>query len=242
MEFDISPVSDTVLTQNPPDFDETDMSKWPKKVKHRRKVLAKIYRPCQGRDSYRVTWYAAGKRQMKSFATYAGKDGAKEFAELKVKELANNSQAAMLTPPQATDALAAIERLNTFHQDTGRKTTLLAAVSEYCEAASKLRGRTLTEAVDGFTRTVAMVTRQDLAAAIEEFIAAEEPRTHSNNGQRAQLSSKYHYNRSIQLRRFAGTFKGYAVCDIVKHDFDSFFLQNSFPNFRPRAETITVGR
>ena len=57
------------------------MSKWPKKIKHRKRVLAKIYQPCRGRESYRVTWYAAGKRQMKSFPTYAGTGGAKEFAE-----------------------------------------------------------------------------------------------------------------------------------------------------------------
>ena len=211
------------------------MSKWPKKVKHRRKVLAKIYRPCQGRDSYRVTWYAAGKRQMKSFATYAGKDGAREFAEAKAKELANNSQAAMLTPAQATDALAAIECLNTFYQDTGRKTTLLASVSEYCEATKKSLGRSLIEVAEGYSRTVGTVKRQDLAATIEEFIAVEEPRTQSNNGQRAQLSLKYHYNRAIQLRRFAAAFPGYAVCDIGKHDLDAFFSSKLISEFTSKS-------
>ena len=199
------------------------MAKWPKRVKYRKKVLAKIYHPCRGQDSYRVTWYAAGKRQMKSFPTYAGQGGAHKFAEELVKELANNSQAVMLAPAQASDALAAIERLRTFYQTTGRKVSLLAAVSEYCEAAAKLPGRTLTEAVEGFSRTVATVKRQDLAAAIKEFIATEEPRTKSNNGERAQLSPKYHYNRAIQLRRFAGSFTGYAVSDLGKHDLDSFF-------------------
>ncbi len=213
------------------------MSKWPKKVKHRRKVLAKIYRPCQGRESYRVTWYAAGKRQMKSFPTYAGEGGAKEFAEGKVKELAANSQAAMLTPSQATDAMVAFERLNTFHQDTGRKITLLAAVSEYCEAAVKAhaRGFTVIEGIDGFTRTVATVTRKDLAEAVEDFIAGEQPRTQSANGQGAQLSLKYHYNRAIQLRRFAGVFTGYAVCDIAKHDLDSFFNSKLVADFSPKS-------
>jgi hypothetical protein len=42
-----------------------------------------------------------------------------------VKELANNSQAAMLTPAQATDALAALERLADFQQTTERKVSLL---------------------------------------------------------------------------------------------------------------------
>mgnify|MGYP001766877563 CR=1 FL=1 len=70
------------------------MRKWPKRVKHRNKVLAKVYRPCKGREFYRVTWYAAGKRQMISFPTYSGPGGAKEYAEKLVVELAKNSQAA----------------------------------------------------------------------------------------------------------------------------------------------------
>jgi hypothetical protein len=79
------------------------------------KVLAKVYRPCLGRDSCRVTWYAAGQRQMKSFPTYAGPGGAKEYAEALVVELAKNSQAVTLQPAQATGALAfkrAHERLD----------------------------------------------------------------------------------------------------------------------------------
>ena len=95
------------------------MSKWPKKVKHRNKVLAKIYKPCKGRDSYRLVWYAAGSRQMKSFRTYSGKGGAKEYADSFAKELASKSQTAMLTPGQSADALAALERLNTFREATG---------------------------------------------------------------------------------------------------------------------------
>ena len=228
-------VSDTNLTQKNLESGDADMAKWPKRVKHRNKVLAKIYRPCRGRDSYRVTWYAAGRRQMKSFSTYAGQGGAKEFAEALVKELAKNSQAVMLTPAQASDALAAIERLGTFYQTTGRKVSLLAAVSEYCESAAKVRGRTLMEAIEGFNRTVATVKRQDLTAAIEDFIAAEEPRTQTSNGERAQLSPKYHYNRAIQLRRFAGTFPGYAVCDIGKHDLDSFFASKLVSAFSSKS-------
>lgn len=210
------------------------MAKWPKKVKHRNKVLAKVYRPCKGRDSYRVTWYAAGQRMMKSFATYSGPGGAKEYAEALVIELAKQSQATMLKPAQATDALAALERLNTFHQITGRRVSLLAAVSDYCEAAAKLRGHTLAEAADGFLRTVATVTRQNLAAAVEQFLAAEEPRTRGSNGQRAQ-SAKYHYNRAIQLRRFAGTFPGYAVCDLGKLDLDTFLSSKALTDFSAKS-------
>lgn len=42
-ENEDSGVPDTVLTQNPPASYEADVQKWPKKVKHRKKVLAKIY-------------------------------------------------------------------------------------------------------------------------------------------------------------------------------------------------------
>lgn len=58
--------------------------------------------------------------------------------------------------------------------------------------------------------------------AVEEFIAADEPRTRAVDGQRAQLSPKYAYNRAIQLRRFAGTFPNTAVCELGKTHLDAF--------------------
>ncbi len=193
------------------------MTKWPKKVKHRNKVLAKIYRPCAGRDSYRVAWSAAGKRQMKSFPNYSGKGGAKEYGEELVKELAKHSQAVMLTPGQATDALAAIERLNAFREKTGRKLSLLATVSEYCEAATKLPGHTLTEAADGFLRTCATVKRTDLSEAVEELIATREVKTKEldNNG-RPKLHLRWHLTTARWLREFAATLPGYAVEDLTR--------------------------
>ena len=42
-------ISDTLPTHETPKSAEADVMKWPKKVKHRNKVLAKIYRPCEGR-------------------------------------------------------------------------------------------------------------------------------------------------------------------------------------------------
>jgi len=82
--------------------------KWPYKVRPRKNgpVLAKIYRPCSGRDSYRVVWKAGGKRMMKSLSRFAGKDGANEFAKQKVKELAEGSQVPILTAAEARNALA----------------------------------------------------------------------------------------------------------------------------------------
>jgi integrase len=155
----------------------------------------------------------------KDFATYTE---AKRKGDKVVADLAKGSQAAALSPGQANDAVAALERLQAFFQSTGRRVSLLAGISEYCEAAAKLQGRTLGEAVEGYLSTIAMVKRQALAAAVEEYIEAEQPRTKASDGQRAQLSPKYAYNRAIMLRRFAGAFPGHAVCDLAKVHIDTF--------------------
>src|ERR1039458_4625298 len=47
------------------------------------------------------------------------------------------------------------------------------------------------------------VQRKDIGEAVTEFLAGSEHLTHAANGQRAQLSAKYAYNREIQLRKFA---------------------------------------
>ena len=80
----------------------------------------------------------------------------------------------------------------------------------------------MAEAVQGYLRTVVSVKRKDIKDAVEEFIKAEEPRTKASEGQRAQVSSKYHYNRAIMLRRFADTFPNTAVCDLTKEYLDTF--------------------
>ena len=61
--------ADTLPTQKTPESIEA-IVKWPKKVKHRNQVLARIYRPCTGRDSYRVAWSVNAKRMMKSFSQH----------------------------------------------------------------------------------------------------------------------------------------------------------------------------
>jgi len=61
--------ADTLPTQETPESIEA-IVKWPKKVKHRNQVLARIYRPCTGRDSYRVAWSVNAKRMMKSFSQH----------------------------------------------------------------------------------------------------------------------------------------------------------------------------
>jgi len=216
---------DTILTQIPPENGDDDVSKWPKKVTHRHRVYAKVYRPCAGRDSYRVAWKAAGKRQMKSFRTYSGGQGAKKFADDLVKDLAKQTPVAFLTAAQADDALAAIGLLNNFQADTGRQVSLVTAVSEFCGAAKKLHGRTMSEAVAGFMQTAVTVVPKDIGEAVTDFLVGSEHLTHSSDGKRAQLSTKYAYVRALQLRRFADTLAGHAVCDLTKAHLDTFISE-----------------
>jgi integrase len=192
--------------------------RFPVTIRHRNSK-AKIYAPGGKFAYYRLAYTVAGKRRMQTFPAYTA---AREAAERVVRELANGSQAAALTATQSRDALAAFERLQGFYQSTGRRVSLLAAVSEFVEAAGKLRGRTLGEAVTGYLRTVADVKRKDIKEAVEEFLQADAPRTKASKGQRAQLSAKYAYNRELQLRRFADTFQNTPVCDLSKEHLDAF--------------------
>ncbi len=192
--------------------------KFPQTIRHH-KAEATINGRTPSYPRYRLSYYVAGKRRQLTFATYAE---AKAEAERVVRELSKGSQATALSASQARDGLAAFQCLEGFRVATGRKLTLLGALSEFVEAASKLKGQTLRQAVDGYLATVATVTRKDVLEAVEEFIAADEPRTRAVEGQRAQLSPKYAYNRAIQLRRFAGTFPNTAVCELAKTHIDAF--------------------
>jgi len=170
--------------------------KFPKRIKFRGRVFTTIYAKTKAYPAYRVAWSIHGKRQMKAFDRFGGKDGAQKFAEKTAKDLATGSQVAALTSAQAADALAALERLQAFYQSTGKRSSLVSAVCEFAESSALLRGHTLREAVTGFLRNTASVKRKDIAEAVEEFIQLEEPRPKAKDGQRAQLSAKYHYNRN----------------------------------------------
>lgn len=196
--------------------------KFPKHVKHRGKALAVIYGKSRSYPQYRVAWSANGKRRMKAFDHYGGEDGALRYAEKLVPDLAKGSRVTALSPSQANDALAALQRLESYRQQTGRTVSMLRAVSEYAEAALKLDGASLSHAVDGYLTSVASVKRKDLSEAVEELIAADEPRTLAKDGQRAQLSAKYAYNRAIILRRFGGAFPNTAVSDLGKEHLETF--------------------
>ncbi len=177
--------TDTVLAQNSVETG-TRKVKFPQTIRyHKAEVTISGKTPSYPR--YRLSYYVAGKRRQLTFATYGE---AKAEAERVVRELAKGSQTTALTASQARDSLAAFQCLEGFLVTAGRKLTLLGAVSEFVEAASKLRGQSLGDAVTRYLATVANVTRKDVREAVEEFIAADEPRTRAVEGQRAQLSAK----------------------------------------------------
>src|ERR1035438_8093571 len=101
--------ADTTTTQETAESESAKV-KFPKRIKHRGRVLATIYGKSKGRDSYRVAWQVAGQRRMASFPSYSL---AKRHADGLVKDLAKGSQVTALHPSQARDALAALEHLET---------------------------------------------------------------------------------------------------------------------------------
>jgi integrase len=210
--------TDTALTQKTAETEPEPM-KYPVKVKHRGQVLAKIYKPSKAYPLYRVCWRIHGQRRMKAFPTYSA---AKKYADKLVEDLHKGSQVTALTPAQATDALAAFERLRDYYQRTGKRFSLLGGISELIDAAIKLNGRTVGEAVDGFLAGAASVERKDVGEAVDAFIKEQEPLTKASDGQRPEVSPKYHYNRAIMLRRFAGAFPNTAVCELGKGHLDQF--------------------
>ena len=217
-ENETSPEICTNFAQNPPRPPDKRV-KFPVTIRHR-DSKAKIYAPAGNFNYYRVASVVAGKRRMQTFANYSD---AKTAAEKLVREMASGSQAAALSASQSRDALAAFQRLETFRQSTGRAISLLAAASGFVEALGKLPdGRTLDEAIAGYLATVATVQRKDLKQAVGDFLLLATPRTKANEGQRAQLSKKYAYNRKLQLDRFADTFPNTSVCDLTKEHLDKF--------------------
>lgn len=213
--------ADTISTHETPESEGKGL-KFPKRVKYRGKPLATIYGKSKAYPQYRVAWSVQGKRRMKAFDRYGGEDGALAYAEQLVSDLAKGSQATALNSRQATDALAALERLDTLFQATGKRFSLLGAVSEFAEAVRKLGEHSLGEAVKGFTANVASIKRKDVGEAVEEFIALDSPRTKASNGERPQLSSEYARIRALLLRRFSGSFENTAVCDLAKQHLDTF--------------------
>ena len=193
--------------------------RFPKVIRFRR-VEATIYGKRPNYPFYRLAYYVAGKRVTRSFKTYGE---AKTEAERLVREIADGSQAAALTGDQSRDALAALQRLENFRQSTGRRYSILAAVSEFVETLEKLQGRSLGEAVEGYLRTVAAVRRKDIGEAVEEFLDGRKHKAESKDGKRAQLSASYEIHVASWLRGFAKTFPATAVCELTKDHLNLHF-------------------
>jgi integrase len=210
----------------------------PKIIKHRR-FEATIYGKSKNYPYYRVAYYAAGKRRILNFKTFGE---ARIKAESIVRELADGSPAVALSADQSRDAITAFEILEAFRQAGGRRISLPAAMSEFVEASKKLGERSLREAADGFLKTVAVVTAKDIGEAVEEFLQGDEARTKAAEGQRAQLSAKYAYNRQLQLEKFAAAFPGTPVCDLTKRHLDGFIesLGNLKSKSRNRRKAISA--
>ena len=198
-----------------------------------------IYRPAKSYPNYRLAWTVGGKRMMKGFHRYGE---AKKHADQLVKNLAKGSQVTALTPGQASDALAAFERLENLYVATGRKFSLLGAVSEFAEVTIKLGGHSLTEAADGFLSTVATVKRLDLAKAIEEFILHRKVKTVADNGKRPRLSPEQFYLTGLWLREFAATFPGNTVCDLTKQHLDLYMAKHAKAAPKTRNERRAIVR
>jgi integrase len=201
--------------------------KFPKRLRHRGKgkVLATIYKRA---DCYRVYWRARVDgnpvSRFKDFGTYAE---SKREGDKVVAGLAKGSLASTLSPSQASDAVAALQRLQRHYQDTGKHVSLLTGISEYCDSTAKLKGRGLSEAVDGYLSTVATVKRVDIGKAVEEFISHRKQKTVAREGKRPALSPEYHYIVSLCLREFANTFPGYCVPDLTKDLMNSYMSKHA---------------
>lgn len=85
--------------------------KFPRRIKYRGRAVAVIYGKTKSYPLYRVAWQVNGKRRIKAFDRFGGADGANQYAETVMKDLAKGSQATALTSVQGTDAIAALERL-----------------------------------------------------------------------------------------------------------------------------------
>lgn len=196
--------------------------KFPKKLRYRGKgrALARIYkRP----DGYRLYWRQRGTdgKARSFFRDYIRYGDARAEGDKKVAELAKG-QGTALTPGQCRDATAALERLRGYYQATGRQVSLLSSVSEYCEAAAKLSGLSVNEAVDRFLATVATVKRKLLSDATAEFIESRKHLGESKNGDRPKRSPVYLYNTAMWLREFSATFPGHCVCDLTKEALNTY--------------------
>ena len=196
---------------------------FPVKLKHRGKVLARIYRRPDG-AGYRLYWRvreADGKpkTRQKEFVRYGA---AKKAGEDLVSDLAKGSRVTALTPTDASDAMLALGQIHNFYVETGKRLSLLESVAAFCGAMKKLGDKPLLDAVDGYLKTIVAVKRKDLNEAVGDFIKERELKTKARDGKRPPLSPEHHYNTSRWLLEFSGTFPNTAICDLTKEQMNAY--------------------
>jgi integrase len=197
--------------------------KFPKRLRHngRGKALATIY---QRPDGFRLYWRARvdGKPRswFKDFPTYSA---AKREGDKVVSDLAKSKAEALLSQGQARDALAALDVLRGFYEANGQQVNLRSAAAQFAEAARKLRGMTLGEAVEQYVRTVAVVKRKDLAEAVAEFVEGRKHLAESKDGKRPKHSPVYEAHVKRWLEKFAAAFPAHAVSDLAKEHLNLYF-------------------
>jgi integrase len=201
--------------------------KFPKllRFKGRGRVLARIYKG-KNTQPYNVYWrerHPETGKPRSNFKNFGGYIEALKFANRKIDEIANGKLSGTLPPKQATDALAALERLQTHFRETGRRFSLVSSVSQFCEADAKAGGRLLGDVVDGFLNTVASIKRKPLKQAVEDFAALDEAKAKAPNGHRPEIGAGYARQKKAMLVKFADMLPGHAVCDLNKSHVDLFF-------------------
>lgn len=151
--------------------------------------IYKVERPT-GYTDFKLTFYADGKRQMRSFADYG--DAVKEAN--RVGATLSKGDAKSLTLA-STDRLAYLRAVDAL-KPTG--TALDLAAIQFADAHRRLAGRTIGEAVDFFLkRNPAKLPSKTVEEAVAEFIAFTQ-----QNG----ASPVYLKDLDFRLGKFAETF------------------------------------
>ena len=221
-----NPVSRTIFAEEnesfqKPDTDQTQNSvetgnrkvKFPQIIRHR-KADATIYGKTPSYSRYRVSYRATGKRHLRTFETYGE---ARQEAERIVRDLASASQNVGLSSKDAADAIAIRDALDAFRRDTGRSLTALQSVTGYLDAAKILPSNiSLADMVQGYLRTVAVVSRKLLSEAVEEFLEIRRPKAAPLPGKRPTLHPTYVNDTSRYFREFSNMFPGHAVADLSR--------------------------
>ena len=190
-----------------------------------RTLTAKIYGKSANYPFYRLALRVAGKRAVRSFATFKE---ACASADTKLRELAQGNPAAGLSAKESADALAAREAVEAFYRDTGRKVSALQAVTGYLTTLRTLPANITPEEVcRTFSQSNSTVTRKSLANAVNEFCEARKSKAVAADGKRSQLSPVYVADTARMLNGFSATFSALDVCDLTKQQLDLFIASHS---------------